>query len=108
MAMKNTPFGKDRVVKSSESFIEHALTGGHGPSDGIHEKKINRPHQSIMTPVAMDNVDLAMPIRSSILDDESGVAGGIENLEHSLKGASAENEEPGAAGKTKKTIFPNH
>jgi len=107
MAMKNSPFGKDRVVKGSESYIERALTGGHGPSEGIHDVRIDRPQQSINTAVALDNVDLAMDIKSSILD-EGGFAGGIDNLEHSLKGSTAENEDVGAAGKTKSTIFPNH
>lgn len=107
MAMKNTPFGKDRVVKSSESFIENALRGGKGPSEGMHDKKIDRPQQSIMTATAMDNVDLALDIESSILE-EGGFRGGIDNLEHSLKGASAETEDVGAAGPVKKVIIPNH
>lgn len=107
MAMKNTPFGKDRVVKSSESFIENALRGGKGPSEGIHEKRIDRPQQSINTATAMDNVDLGMDIESSILED-GGFRGGINNLEHSLTSASAVTEDVGAAGPVKKVVIPNH
>lgn len=108
MAMnRHGVFGKDKVAKGSEGFIEHALHGGHGPSEGIHDKKIDRPQQSIKTAVALDNVKLAMDIESSILD-EGGFAGGIDNLEHSLKGSSAVNEDLGAAGKVKHTIIPNH
>lgn len=107
MAMTNRPFGKDRVAKGSEGYIESALHGGKGPSEGMHDKKIDRPQQSILTAVPMDNVDLAMDIESSILE-EGGFAGGIDNLEHSLKGSSAVNEAVGAAGKTKSVIIPNH
>lgn len=105
--MKNTPFGKDRVVKSSESYINKALTGGSGPSEGIHEKSIDRPDQKINTSTAMDNVELAMDVESSILK-EGGFAGGIDNLKHSLTGSSAVNEEVGAAGPVRHTIIPNH
>lgn len=101
--MAHGKYGKDHP----ERFIDEALTGGHGPSEGIHETKVNRPHQSINTAVAMDNVKLAMPIESSILE-EGGFRGGIDNLAHSLKGSSAVNEEVGAAGKVKETIIPNH
>lgn len=107
MALKNGIFGKDKVVKGSEKYIEDALTGGKGPSEGMVEEKVDRPHQSIHTSVGMDNVDLAMDIKSSILD-EGGFRGGINNLEHSLTGSSAVNEGIGAAGKVKQTIIPNH
>ena len=100
-------FGKDKAPKSSEGFISHALTGGSGPSEGIHEKKIDRPDQSINTAVAMDNVTLAMDVESSILE-EGGFGGGVDNLKHSLTGSSAVNEEVGAAGKLKHVIIPNH
>lgn len=96
-------YGKDKP----ERFIESALTGGHGPSEGIHHEKVDRPDQSINTAVAMDNVKLAMPIESSILD-EGGFGGGVDNLKHSLTGSSAVNEEVGAAGKVKHVIIPNH
>ena len=107
MAMKNTPFGKDRVVKSSESFIEKALTGGHGPSAGIQTTKVDRPDQEINTAFPMDNVKLVQPMQSSIRDT-GGFAGGIDNLKHSLTGGSAVNEEVGAAGPVKHVIIPNH
>jgi hypothetical protein len=103
MATVKKPYGKD----DPERFISGALTGGHGPSEGMVEEKVDRPHQSIHTSVAMDNVKLAMPIKSSILE-EGGFRGGVDNLEHSLKGASAVNEEVGAAGPVKHTIIPNH
>ena len=106
MAMRNSVFGKDRVVKSSESFIEHALTGGSGPSNEIVKTKVNRPDQSINTAFAMDNVKLAMPITTSI-KDMSGIGGGPENLTHSLTGASAVNTGTGAKG-GKSTNIPNH
>ncbi len=112
MAMnRNGPggvFGKDRVAKGSEGYIEHALAGGSGPSEGIEDMRINRPQQSINTAVALDNVKLAMDVPSSIIGDEKDFAGGVDNLEHSLKGSSAENEDVGAAGKVKHTIIPNH
>jgi hypothetical protein len=99
-------YGKDRPAKSSEGFISSALTGGSGDSEGIVDKKINRPDQSIKTAVAMDNVELAMDIETSILDT-SGFGGGINNLDHSLTGASAVNEKLGAKG-GKSTVIPNH
>jgi len=101
MAIPGRPFGKD----TPERFIDSALTGGSGESEGIHTKKINRPDQSINTAVPMDNVKLAMPMKSSILDDKW--AGSLNNLDHSLTGASAVNEKLGAKG-GKSTIFPNH
>lgn len=107
MAQTQRPWGKDRVAKGSAGYIEHALTGGSGPSEDIHDKKIDRPDQSIKTALAMDNVTLAMDIESSIAD-EGGFAGGIDNLKHSLTGSSAVNEEVGAAGSVKHVIIPNH
>ena len=103
MAVLNKPFGKD----NPERFIDKALTGGDGPSNGIHTMKVDRPNQTINTAVPMDNVKLAMPIESSILD-MGNWPGGPENLKHSLIGASAEDEEVGAAGKTHKTVIPDH
>jgi len=84
-------YGKDHP----EKFIEGALTGIHGPSEGIHEKSIGHG-QKIMTPVALDNVVLAADIETSILDEN--FHGGPEYLGHSLKGVSAVNEDIGAAG----------
>lgn len=101
-------YGKDRPAKSSEGFISHALTGGSGPSEGISDKKIDRPNQTIKTAVPMDNVELAMDIESSICD-EGGFGGGVSNLKHSLSGGvSAVNEEVGATGKLKHVIIPDH
>jgi len=105
MATKNMArgkYGKDHP----ENFIEGALTGGHGPSEDIHEIPVDRPDQKIKVAVAMDNVKLAMPIETSILDD--AFHGGVDNLEHSLDGASAVNAEVGAAGPVKHVIIPNH
>lgn len=103
MAVINKPYGKD----DPERFIEGALTGGSGPSNEIVHTKVDRPKQSINTAFGMDNVKLAMPIETS-LKDEGGFRGGVDNLDHSLKGSSAVNEEVGAAGPVKKTIIPNH
>ncbi len=104
---KNSAFGKDRVVRSSEEFIESALRGGSGPSEGIHHMPCDRPHQTINTAVPQDNVRLAMPIESSILDTH-GIGGSVDNLKHSLTGASAVNEEVGAVGPVKHVIIPGH
>lgn len=100
MSVVKRPFGKD----TPERFIDSALTGGSGPSNEIVDKKIDRPGQSINTAFAMDNVKLAMPMTTSI-KDEGGFGGSIENLKHSLVGASAEQKDTGAAGKTK--VFPD-
>lgn len=96
-------YGKD----SPERFISSALTGGSGPSNGIHDTKVDRPDQIIKTAVPMDNVKLAMPIETSILD-MGGIAGGVDNLKHSLTGTGAVNEELGAAGKVRHDVIPNH
>lgn len=93
--------------RGNEGFIRGALTGGSGASHGIHDTKVDRPNQSIKTAVPMDNVNLAMDVKSSILED-GGFKGGISNLKHSLTGASAVNEEVGAAGPLKHVIIPNH
>ena len=106
MAM-NGKYGKDKVVRTSEGFISHALTGGSGPSNEIVKKSIGRPDQTINTAFGMDNVKLAMPIESSV-KDASGWAGGVDNVKHSLSGASAVNEEVGAAGAVRHVIEPNH
>jgi hypothetical protein len=105
MASVKRPYGKD----NPERFIDGALTGGgDGDSNEIVDTKVDRPDQSIKSAYAMDNVKLAYHEPTS-LKDLSGWAGGLENLEHSLTGTRAvEAESPGAAGKTKKTIFPNH
>lgn len=107
MALPKHPFGDKKVAPSSEGFISSALHGGSGPSEGIHVTKVDRPHQSIHTSFPADNVKLAMPIKTSLLE-EGGFRGGIDNLDHSLKGASAENEGVGAAGKLKHDVIPDH
>jgi hypothetical protein len=107
MAAIGRPFGKDRPATSSEAFISKALTGGAGKSQGIHEYPVGRPDQKINTAVPVDNVKLAMPIETSILD-MSDWPGGVDNLKHSLTGTSAVNEEVGAAGPIVHHIIPNH
>lgn len=108
MAQKHHPYGDKKVAQGSEGFIEHALHGGSGPSEGIHETKVDRPHQTINTAVPMDNVKLAMPIKTSILE-EGGFRGGPDNLEHSLKGASAPPPgDVGAAGHVRHDVIPDH
>lgn len=106
MAVIDTPFGKDRPATSSESFIGKALTGGKGDSNEIQQKSIDRPSQAIQTAFAMDNVKLAMPVKSSIKDESW--AGSYDNLSHSLTGSSAVQDKVGDKSNARKTIFPNH
>jgi len=94
MAQTNRPYGKD----SPERFISGALTGGSGKSEGIHERSIGRG-QTLCTALPMDNVKLAMPIKSSI--EDMSWRGSDENLKHSLTGVSAVQETVGAAGSVK-------
>lgn len=101
-------YGKDAVPKGSEGYISKALTGGSGPSEGIHDEKVDRKDQSIKTAVALDNVTLAMDIESSICDT-SGIHGGTRNLKHSIDGAEAPADgDVGAAGPVNHVIIPNH
>lgn len=104
--MKHGKFGKDRPSSHEEGFINSALTGGHGPSNEIVDTHVDRPEQVIKTAFAMDNVKLAMHIPTSLKDLD--IPGSCENLEHSLRGASAVNEEVGAAGHIRHVIIPNH
>lgn len=109
MAVLNKKYGKDRVPKGNEGFIEHALTGGDGASEGIFHEKVDRKDQSINTAVALDNVTLAMDIPSSIVDDERGFHGSTRNLKHSIDGAEAPADgDVGAAGPVDHVIIPNH
>lgn len=101
-------FGKDKPSRGEEGFIEKALTGGHGPSNGIEETHVDRPEQSIKTAFPMDNVRLAMHVPGSMQHGGGHFAGDCENLEHSLRGASAVQEEVGAVGHLKHVIIPNH
>jgi len=94
-------YGKDHP----ENFIEGALTGGQGPSEGIHEKDIGHG-QTLVTAVGMDNVRLAADIETSILDQN--FHGGPEYLGHSLKGVSAVNEDIGAAGPVHHDYIQDH
>lgn len=96
-------YGKD----NPERFIDSALKGGSGPSNEIVDSKLDRPGQTIKTALGMDNVTLAMDIPSSI-KEEGGFRGGVDNLDHSLRGASAENTDVGAAGPVKKTLIKDH
>jgi len=102
MAIVKRPYGKD----TPERFIDSALTGGSGPSNEIQDHAVDRPDQKIKTAYAMDNVKLACPIKTSIKD--MSWPGGVDNIKHSLTGASAVNEEVGASGKIKHVIVPNH
>lgn len=103
-------FGKDKPSSSEEGFINHALTGGHGPSEGMHHMKVDRKSQSIITPVPMDNVKLALHIKSSIIDDGGHpVHGSTTNLKHSLEGAHAPGDgDLGTAGPVRHDVIPNH
>jgi hypothetical protein len=103
-----------------ERFIDGALTGGGGPpshtggyqdsmtSHGMHETKVDRKNQTILTAIALDNVGKVYNTYETSMADMGGVAGGPENLEHSLSGCKAVNEGVGAAGHVKHVIIPNH
>jgi hypothetical protein len=106
MAMVRKTYGKDHPAQSNESFIGKALTGGTGDSNEVVTYPVDRPEQKIKTSFAMDNVVLACPIKTSLKD--MTWPGGVDNIKHSLTGASAVNEEVGAAGKVKHVIVPNH
>jgi hypothetical protein len=94
MAQTNRPYGKD----NPERFISGALKGGSGESNGIHRRSIGRG-QTICTALPMDNVNLVMPMKSSI--EDMSWRGSDENLKHSLTGVSAVNEGIGASGSVK-------
>lgn len=106
MANLHGKFGKDRPATSNESFIGKALTGGTGPSNEIVDYPVDRPSQSIKTAFPMDNVKLAMPMKSSLKD--MSWKGGLDNIKHSLTGTSAVNEEVGASGPVKHIIIKDH
>jgi hypothetical protein len=109
-------YGKDKP----ENFISGALSGGGAPpskdhgyqdssqSNEIVDYHVDRLDQKIKTAFAMDNVGRVYDRYPTSMKDMDGIAGGITNLEHSLKGTSAVQEKVGAAGKTKETIIPNH
>jgi hypothetical protein len=104
--MVRKTYGKDHPAKSNEAFISGALTGGTGPSNEIQDLPVDRPQQTIKRAYALDNVKLAMPIKTSMKD--LSFPGGVDNIKHSLTGTSAVNEEVGAAGSVKHVIIPNH
>lgn len=109
MAGPHPPYGDKRVARGSEGYISEALTGGSGKSEGIYDEKVDRKNQSIKTAVAMDNVDLAMDVESSIIGDERDFHGSTTNLAHSLDGAKAPADgDVGAAGPVDHVIIPDH
>jgi hypothetical protein len=81
------PYGKDKVAGGAEKYIEEALRGGKGPSEGLYHHPGGHAGETILTPVALDNVVNVMDVKSSILDKSFG--GSEENLTHSLTGTSA-------------------
>jgi hypothetical protein len=103
MAVKR-PFGKDDPSR----FIDGALRGGSGSSNEVQEMGCDRPDQKIVTSFGLDNVGKVYGRDASSMKDKGGFAGSPENLKHSLSGASAVQEELGAAGKLKHVIIPNH
>lgn len=76
---------------------------GTGKSTGIKDEKASFG-QTIRSAYGQDNV------HGMSLPDEMGGSfrGGPTNLSHSLKGASAVQDGPGAAGPVKHTRIPNH
>lgn len=87
--------------KTRNEFTEDNL--GEGKSSGIYDEK-GKFGQTIKCAYPQDNV------HGMKLEDERGGSfrGGPDNLGHSLRGASAVQDGPGAAGKTKSTRFSNH
>lgn len=104
------PYGDKKVAKSSEGYISEALRGGgSGKSEEIFIEKVDRKNQTINTASAMDNVELAMDIPSSIISDERGFHGSTRNLKHSIDGAEAPADgDVGAAGPVTHDIIPDH
>ena len=54
-----------------------------GPSEGMHQRKIDRKGQSILTATALDNERHTIGIRTSI--DDENFRGSGENLSHSYE-----------------------
>lgn len=73
--------------KGNQGFISGALTGGSGKSNGIETQSIGKG-QRVMRAYPMDNVNLAMEVKTSMRGDR-GFGGGDTDLSHSLSGASA-------------------
>lgn len=87
--------------KTNSVFTESNM--GTGKSSGIYDEKANFG-QTIKCAHGQDNV------HGMDLPDTFGGSfrGGTTNLGHSLKGASAVQDGPGAAGSVKRTVIPNH
>jgi hypothetical protein len=87
--------------KTNTVFTENNL--GEGKSAGIVDEKANFG-QIIKTAYPQDNV------HGVSLPDERGgtMRGSSTNLAHSLTGASAVQDGPGAAGSVKHVRIPNH
>lgn len=92
------PYGKDKVSGGAAHYIEESLRGGKGASEGMFHHSAGHG-QTILTPVALDNVVNIMDVESSILDRKFG--GGEENLSHSLHGASAVMDDRGEGKREK-------
>lgn len=87
--------------KTNDVFTETRL--GEGKSAGIYDEK-GKFGQTIKCAYPMDNV------HGVDLPDTKGgtVRGSTTNLSHSLQGASAVQDGPGAAGSVKHVRIPNH
>lgn len=87
--------------KTSSVFTESNM--GTGKSSGIVDEKASNG-QTIKCAYPQDNV------HGMNLPDERGgsMRGSVTNLGHSLKGTSAVQDGPGAAGPVKHVRIPNH
>lgn len=87
--------------KTNSVFTESNM--GTGKSSGIYDEKADNG-QTIKCAYPQDNV------HGMNLPNERGGSfrGSPTNLGHSLKGASAVQDGPGAAGPVKHTRIPNH
>jgi len=108
-------FGKDKP----ERFLDGALDGDIGEKSGpafqdsmtsneLKKYPVDRKSQHILTPFALDNVGKVYDRFETSLKDTRHIAGGPENLAHSLTGASAVQEGVGDVSGAKKVIIPNH
>lgn len=83
--------------KESSAFTANSMTTGNGKSTGISDANIGKGGQKIRTAYPQDNVSgVDLPnTRGGTL------RGSTSNLGHSLKGATAVQDGPGAAGSVK-------
>jgi hypothetical protein len=104
----NAEFGKDHIPRGggNEAYIEHALRGGHGASEGIDSESIGNG-QVLHTSFPVDNVSLAMPIESSVRET-GGIRGGPNYVGHSLHGATVVNDDMLSAGSVKHHMIKDH